>query len=62
MKTPQSCAVHAPFVPLIAPKVLWQMEAARKEGLKMERDIPSRDRGGASFDNQNLLEELARTV
>lgn len=46
---------------LIAPKELRQMDAARKEGLEMERDIPSGDRSGASFDSQNLL-PLARTV
>ena len=61
MKTPQSCAVYAgmPFC-VVAPKALGQMEAAMKQGLKMEKDIASGDRSGASFDNQNLLEEPAK--
>ena len=45
---------------VVAPKALGQMEAAMKQGLKMEKDIASGDRSGASFDNQNLLEEPAK--
>ena len=49
-----------PFV--LSPKALGQMEAAMKQGLKMEKDIASGDTSGASFDSQNLLEELAKMV
>lgn len=52
MKAPQSCAVYAgmPFC-VVAPKALGQMEAAMKQGLKMEKAIASGDTSGASFDS-----------